>query len=281
MTSTPRGERRFASKSANVVVAARKLRLRKERIATNTCVADGPQAVEYGLRASLVKRLFVDPVGGERFAGLIADALGQGVEVVDVDSATMSSLTETQSPQGILGVAKIPDLGESITTAAAMNVLLLEAAQDPGNVGTIIRTADAAGVDYVVLGPGSADPYSAKCVRSSAGSVFGVPVLQVADVSEAIAEAQREGLVVRGTAGEAALTLHGPDGPQLDAPTMWVMGNEARGLSADIAAACDELVAIPMFGANESLNVAVAAALCMYATALAQRGSQSDGVRVT
>lgn len=237
------------------------------------CVADGPQAVEYGLRASLVQRVFVDPVGSDRFAELVEEALRAGIEVVDIDEPTMAGLTETQSPQGIVGIVEIPAQTVDVWSARPRNVLLLEESQDPGNVGMIMRTADAAGVDVVALGPGSADPFSAKCIRASAGSAFGVPVVTAVNVPELIRAAREQGLVIRGTSGQATQRLYEPGGPDLSRPTMWVFGNEARGLTPEVARQCDELVAIPMFGGSESLNVGVAAALCMYATALAQRGS--------
>ncbi|MFA7266612.1 MAG: RNA methyltransferase [Candidatus Nanopelagicales bacterium] len=269
--TTPVGNRRAASKSASAVVAARKLGRRKERLARTLCVADGPQAVEYGLRTARINQLFVTSIGAERFDVLVSEAQSAGVEILDVDESTFAGLSESKSPQGILGVAELPVAAPGLWQQAPKMVVLLERAQDPGNVGTVLRTADAAGADFVLLGPGSADPFSAKCIRASAGSAFGIPVLEVASVDSALHEGKGAGLRVLGAAGDGARLLYGPDRVDLAQPTLWVFGNEAQGLAPTTLDACDELIAVPMFGGAESLNVGVAASLCMYATAEAQR----------
>ena len=269
--TTPVGNRRAASKSASAVVAARKLGRRKERLARNLCVADGPQAVEYGLRTARINQLFVTALGADRFDVLVRRAQDAGVEVLDVDESTFAGLSESKSPQGILGVADMPVPVPDLWQEEPRMVVLLERSQDPGNVGTVLRTADAAGADFVVLGPGSADPFGAKCIRASAGSAFGIPVLEVQSVELALQAAKAAGLRVRGAAGDGAHLLYGPDELDLTRSTLWVFGNEAQGLEQATLDACDELVAVPMFGGAESLNVGVAASLCMYATAAAQR----------
>lgn len=262
-------ELREVSKSASVVSAARKLRQRSERNARGECLADGPQAVEYGLRAQLVKRIFVTADGLIRFAELIVRAQDDGVEVLQVDDLTLAGLSETRSPQGVLGVAALPLAGHELWQAGLRQVVALDGVQDPGNVGVVLRTADAAGVDFVVLGPGCADPFGTKVIRSSAGSVFGIPILQVGSI-EGIVDAAREcALRVRGTAADGDLEVFSPSAPDLTTPTMWVFGNEANGLSSEAADACDELVRLPMKGGTESLNLGVAAGICMYVTAAA------------
>ena len=270
--------RRSASKGASVVAQTRKLRQRSEREARKQFLADGPQSVEYGLRVQLVNRIFVTAHGAQRFAPTVAQALDDGVEVIDIDDAAMASISDTKTPQGILGVASIPQAdAEAVWSAGPRQIVALEEAQDPGNVGVVLRTADAADVDLVVLGPGSADPFGLKSVRASAGSVFRVPVLRVDSVSDLVVRAQGLGMCVLGTTGAAEVELFSATGPDLRRGTMWVFGNEANGLSEGVSSLCDQLVRIPMFGDSESLNLGAAAAICMYATAITQRRDIAAG----
>jgi TrmH family RNA methyltransferase len=139
---------------------------------------------------------------------------------------------------------------------------------DPGNAGTLIRIADAMGADAFILAGASVDPYNAKCLRSSAGSIFSVPVIEAPDTHALISYLRYAELVVM------ASTLNGEkslDDIDLRVPTAWLFGSEAHGLSAEVAAAADVRVTIPMAGGAESLNVAAAAAICLYQSAAAHR----------
>jgi RNA methyltransferase, TrmH family len=142
---------------------------------------------------------------------------------------------------------------------------------DPGNAGTILRTADACGAGAVVFGAGSADPYGGKAVRASAGSVFHVDVVRGASLATVLPSLQEAGVTVLAAdgGGEAALDEIAADG-RLGGPVVWLFGNEARGVPAELAALADMRVRIPMRGRAESLNLAAAAAICLYATQLAQ-----------
>ena len=143
---------------------------------------------------------------------------------------------------------------------------------DPGNLGTIIRTADAAGADAVVL-DGGVDPYNGKAVRASAGSLFHLPVLDC-PVADLLAGAAAAGIRVLATTARADRTLDDlTDDGSLGGPTAWLFGNEAHGLPDAVLAAVDETVRVPIYGAAESLNLAAAAAVCLYASARAQRGA--------
>lgn len=272
MTERPkgRGSRRAASKSSGVVVAARKLSQRSQRESQHRCLADGPQSVEYGLRADVIDELFVSESGDARHAALVEQALDCGVDVFDVDETVLKQLSDTRTPQGIVGVARIPLWDADCWQQRPRLVVALEHAQDPGNLGVVARTADAAGADFVVLGPGSADPFGPKCVRASAGSVFRIPVLTTTDVGGLFETAHAADLVCRGTAGDGSIELLSDD-LDLARPTMWILGNEANGLSEQAQQASDELVRIPMYGAAESLNVGIAAGILLYASAMAQR----------
>jgi TrmH family RNA methyltransferase len=152
-----------------------------------------------------------------------------------------------------------------------LSVALAELA-DPGNAGTVLRTADACGAGAVVFGAGSADPYGGKAVRSSAGSLFHVDVVRGAPLEELLPALRDAGVTVLAAdgGGEALLDQVADDG-RLGRPVLWLFGNEARGVPADLAALADARVRIPMRGRAESLNLAAAAAICLYTTQLAQR----------
>jgi len=152
-------------------------------------------------------------------------------------------------------------------------VVVLANVRDPGNAGTVLRTADAAGADGVIFAGASVDPYNSKCVRSSAGSLFHLPVVLGVRVNDAVAALRDAGLAVLAADGSATLGLDDPElAGQLARPTAWLFGNEAWGLPADLAALADERVAVPIYGRAESLNLAAAAAVCLYASARAQHG---------
>jgi RNA methyltransferase, TrmH family len=150
----------------------------------------------------------------------------------------------------------------------SLTVALAELA-DPGNAGTVLRTADACGAGAVLFGAGSADPYGGKAVRSSAGSLFHVDVVRGAPLPGLLPRLQAAGVTVLAADGGGEVTL--PEATaRLAGPVLWLFGNEARGVPADLAALADARVRIPMRGRAESLNLAAAAAICLYATQLAQ-----------
>jgi RNA methyltransferase, TrmH family len=139
--------------------------------------------------------------------------------------------------------------------------------RDPGNAGTVLRTADAAGADGVIFGVASVDAYNSKCVRSSAGSLFHLPVVVGAALPAAIAGLRAAGLQILAADGRAERILDSASGPDLARPTAWLLGNEAWGLPDDLLALADSPVAVPIYGQAESLNLAAAAAVCLYASA--------------
>jgi TrmH family RNA methyltransferase len=141
---------------------------------------------------------------------------------------------------------------------------------EPGNAGTLIRIAHAMGADAVVFAGQSVDPYNGKCLRSSAGSIFSVPVISESDTAELLSQLRSSGLQLMATTLDGDTSLDDAD-PILAAPTAWIFGPESRGLPAEVAALADQRVAIPMAAGAESLNVAAAAAVCLYQSARAQR----------
>jgi TrmH family RNA methyltransferase len=177
------------------------------------------------------------------------------------------------TPQGIVAVCGFLDVSaaRALTPPPRLSALLYEV-NDPGNAGTVLRTADAAGATVVVFGNGSVDPYNGKCVRASAGSLFHPAVVRGGDIAATVQALRDAGVRVLAADGGGEVDLDDQfDRGLLAGPTAWLFGNEARGLPAEIAGLADARVRIPIHGGAESLNLAAAAAVCLYASARAQR----------
>jgi TrmH family RNA methyltransferase len=199
-------------------------------------------------------------------AELAAEA---GVPVSAVTERAAAGLSETVTPQGVVAVCDLVDVPLAAALAGTPRlVAVLAGVSDPGNAGTVIRVADAAGADAVVLAGHSVDPHNGKCVRASTGSLFHLPVAR-ATVPEMLDTCRAAGLRLVAADGHAHddLTVD----PALAGPTAWVFGSEARGLPADVVASLDHALRVPVYGDAESLNLATAAAVCLYATAWRQR----------
>lgn len=250
------------------VQAVRRLTRRSARVAERRFVVEGPQAVREALPTLL--ELFVDPAGAKRHAELLAAA---GCPVTAVSSDVLAAMAQTVTPQGVLGVAALLDVPLSRALAGRPRlVAVLESVSDPGNAGTVIRTADAAGAAAVVLTDGSTDPHGGKCVRATAGSLWHLPVVHGPTVPEVVEALHAAGLAVLAATGAGADDLDDlDDRGELAGPTGWLFGNEAAGLCAAAIALADRTVRVPLHGRAESLNLASAAAVCLYASARAQR----------
>ncbi len=184
-----------------------------------------------------------------------------------VEERALTSLSDSVSPAGIVALCRFVDRPlEHVLDGSPRLVAICADVRDPGNAGTVIRTADAAGADAVVLAGTSVDLYNPKTLRASVGSAFHLPVAIEPDVPAAIAAARAAGLTVLAADGDGELDLH-EAGDRLAGPTAWLFGNEAWGLPADVAALADHRVRIPIRGRAESLNLATAAALCLYESA--------------
>ncbi|HEY2832364.1 MAG TPA: RNA methyltransferase [Sporichthyaceae bacterium] len=264
----------LTSLRAAPVAAANRLTKRSFRTADKRFLAEGPQAVREALaRTGTVSALFVTAEAADRHSELPAAAVAAGVVVHYVSGQVMGTLAQTVTPQGLVAVCEFLDVGlDAVLTARPRLAVLLARARDPGNAGTVIRTADAAGADAVVLSRASVDVYNSKCVRASAGSLFHLPLAVDVDIAEAVAALRAAGLRVLAADGAGAMRLDElEDCGALAADTVWMFGNEAWGLPAEIAALADEVVRVPIYGGAESLNLATAAAVCLYASARAQR----------
>jgi TrmH family RNA methyltransferase len=217
--------------------------------------------------------LFVTVPARSKHPDLITEMAGAGIPVHVVSGEIMDELAQTVTPQGLLAVCGFVDVPVSeITTPAPGLVALLANVRDPGNAGTVLRTADAAGAQAVVFADASVDPYNGKCVRASAGSLFHLPVVAGARLADAVDAMRDAGLRIVAADGRAGRSLDDPDvQARLAEPTAWMFGNEAWGLPPELVALADEPVAVPIYGRAESLNLAAAAAVCLYASARAQR----------
>jgi TrmH family RNA methyltransferase len=233
-------------------------------------VVEGPQAVREAL-GTLVE-LYADPEGRQRHADLLAAA---PCPVTEVSRDVLAAMAETVSPQGVLGVAPLLDVPlEAALSGRVRLVAVLEAVSDPGNAGTVVRSADAAGADAVVLTEGSTDPHGGKCVRASAGSLWHLPIVSGAPLAKTVQALRAAGLSVLATTGTGQHDLDElQDREELTGGTAWLFGSEATGLTDQALALADRTVRIPLHGAAESLNLATAAALCLYASARAHRSS--------
>ncbi|MCW2607558.1 MAG: methyltransferase [Frankiales bacterium] len=239
-------------------------------------VVEGPQAVREALQARGpdgrpdLEVLFHVP---GRVPELEAAARAAGVPLVAVTEPVLAALGETVTPQGVVGVAPLTDVGLDVALAGAPRlVTVLHEVADPGNAGTVLRTSDAAGAGAVVLTAGSVDPHNGKCVRATAGSLWHLPVVSGPALTDVVAALHGAGLQVLATTGAGAADLDDLlDDGSLAAPTAWLFGNEAAGLPQDALALADRRVRVPLHGRAESLNLASAAAVCLYASARAQR----------
>jgi RNA methyltransferase, TrmH family len=258
------------------VKAARQLGKRALRLRARAFLAEGPQAVSEALaREGVVTELFLTAAARSRHGGLAARARRQGATVHLVSGEVMAELAQTVTPQGILAVCGFVDVPLSALTGAAPRlVVILASVRDPGNAGTVLRTADAAGADGVIFTGASVDPYNSKCVRASAGSIFHGDIVLGGPVADTVSHLRDAGLRVLAADGRTGQPLDQlePRG-LLGEPTAWLFGNEAWGLPDDLLALADEPVAGPIYGQAESLNLAAAAAVCLYASARAQRSN--------
>ena len=248
-------------------------------------LVEGPRGVGEAVRhaAAHVHDLYLTPEAADRHADILARARAAGLYTHTVTPRVMAAMSA--DAQGVLAVVATTALaagpqpqedgagaGEGLAErlAGARLVAVLAEAQDPGNAGTIIRTADAAGADAVVLVRGSVDATNPKVVRSTAGSLFHLPVLTGAGLGEVLGALDGAGLAVLAADGSGPVNLFDAD-ELLTRPCAWLFGNEARGLAPEALERAEAVVSVPVLGAAESLNVAAAAAVCLYASVRAQR----------
>lgn len=265
--TNPRSER---------VKSVRALARRSARARTGLFLAEGPQAVRETVRhrPDVVRELYVETAAaaGERWGEILAMARAAGRPAHEVDAAVLAAMSDTASPQGGLAVCRTLDVALDDVLAARPRLLcVLAHVRDPGNAGTVLRGADATGADAVIVSEASVDVYNPKVVRSTAGSLFHVPVVLGVDVLPLLVRLRRAGVRTYAADGSGATLLGQVD---VSIPHAWIFGNEAWGLPEQTQRACDDVVAVPIPGRAESLNLAMAATVCLYASACANRGAR-------
>ncbi len=249
-----------------------KLLKKDARSETGLFLLEGPQGLKEALERSknLVVEVYATEDAVARHPEQFARAESQRVRVELVTEQVLKAMTDTTTPQGVVTVCNQVDVSLTAVLAEKPKLIaLLANVRDPGNAGTILRAADAAGADAVFFSKGSVDLYNNKVVRSTTGSILHLPVVVDVDILEAIQEARETGMQIFAAngGGEQLPTI---DRETLAKPTVWVFGNEAWGFEDSTLARVDRQVGLPIYGSAESLNVATAASVCLYESAFAQ-----------
>lgn len=265
------------------VKAVRALSGRSSRVRAGRFLAEGPQSAREALRAHGAGRVRVVAAYGtydfaERHEDILDLADDAGVAITAMSDEVAEAMSTAVTSQGVVVVAEIFEhVLADVMSGGPRLVAILSQVRDPGNAGTVIRAADAAGADAVILTDSSVDLFNPKVVRSTAGSLFHLPVVVGVSLVDAIGSVHDAGLQVLAADGAGELDLHQlpenaePGVPSLGSPTAWVFGNEAWGMSETDRALADGVVRIPIYGEAESLNLGTAAAVCLYTSARALR----------
>lgn len=255
------------------VVSLSKLHRAAQRRERGVFLVEGANAVGAALAVGAVRTVLVREDDVASFGEVLDEAHASGVEVVVITPRAADKLAETTTTPGLF--AECTSLDTDVDTVVGSRshgaVVVAVDLADPGNAGTLIRTADATGCAGVVIAGDAVDVHNGKCIRASAGSVFHLPIARDRDVAGVLARLRAAGHTILATTADGELSLDdldaaGPDG-LLAGPVAWLFGNEAHGLSPEVAASADHRVAIPIRGRAESLNIAAAAAMCLYVTA--------------
>lgn len=244
-----------------LVKATAELKQKKYRQERQLFLAEGLRTVEEAIDSNTVVQLFYTAIEDDRTRAVLELAAEKRLELYCVSENVMKKISDTDSPQGIVAVCKMQSIKLESLFAKGEMLLVLDRVGDPGNVGTMLRTADAAGIGGIVLLKGCVDIYAPKTVRSTMGSLFHVPVFAGADEALFIKAAKRAGYELLVTSLEGADNLYKAD---LRGRIAFVMGNEANGVTSTLLQEADKRVYIPMQGRAESLNVAMAAGIVMF-----------------
>ncbi|GMA18990.1 RNA methyltransferase [Arsenicicoccus piscis] len=237
-------------------------------------LVEGPQGVREAVRhrPDLVREVYVTDAAAERYRDVLDDADDARIPVIAVDDAVLAAMADAQTPQGLLAVVRTPRADLDAVLAGRPQLLcVLTHVRDPGNAGTVLRTADAVGADAVLVSEGSVDVLNPKVVRSTVGSLFHLPVVTDLGVDEILTRVGDAGIRLLAADGHGTRLLTDPGvEAELREPHAWVFGNEAWGMAAPTRDRCDEVVRVPIHGHAESLNLAMAATICLYSSARAQ-----------
>jgi TrmH family RNA methyltransferase len=252
------------------VKAVKRLAERSRRDDAGVFLVEGPQAVRELLdhNPNSVVDVFYTEAFAEKFGAIVASAERSPATVDLVSDNVLESMADTVTPQGVLAVAQL--IQKSLTDIGdAKLIAICHEVRDPGNAGAIIRAADAAGADAVILTGASVDLHNPKLVRASTGSIFHLTIVEHDDLADVVEFLTDRGVQILAASAEG--TPIPEKRTQLAKPTAWLFGNEAHGLDEDARAFADATVSVPIFGKAESLNLATAASVCLYASAFEQR----------
>ena len=267
------------------IAAAHRLLRKSRRTEVGEFLAEGAPAVTEAVAYARdhpgeMLELFITEAAAAKHTTLVRAAFAARIEVTQVTERAAAALSDAMTPQGLVVRCAHPQTSVADVLAGSPKLIaVLVQAGDPGNAGTVIRLADAAGADGVIVAGDAVDPFNPKAIRASAGSLFHLPVARAADPAALLDALSAAGLSVLATSGAAELDLDAAaaDGI-LELPTAWLFGSEAHGLPDDATTLADEAVRVPIYGRAESLNLAGAAAICLYASAGAQRRAAGHSV---
>jgi RNA methyltransferase, TrmH family len=263
--------RRVSSRQNGLVKDLRKALSQSEPTAEGYLAIEGLRMIEEAIRSSLRFQAIFFSDGGSAHAARLLPQIGSQVEVLLLPNEVFVSAVNTESPQGVAALVKLrPHKFEDLLESAPDSLLVgVVGIQDPGNLGTIIRSAEAFGARAVLLGEKTVSHFNPKAVRGSAGSIFREPLLRV-KLAESIAALKQQGIRVLATSSHKGKPLHEAD---FTGAAMIVVGNEGAGVPQEILSLADELVTIPHSPRVESLNAGIAASILLYEAAR-QRGTK-------
>lgn len=251
------------------VVEAAKLHRANARKKAGAFLAEGENAVEAAVTTGAAVDLFVTEDAGQRFSEVVHSAQNLGVYLHAISDKAAKKLSDTVTTTGVFAVCRPVTWPLNKVIAARPQLVCVGVdTREAGNAGTLIRLADALGADAMIFAGDCVDPHGGKVVRASAGSLFHVPVVRERDTRGVVSQLRKAGLTIAATAADGEVDLaHPPADGMWAQPTAWLVGNEAHGLDPEIQELADVRVAIPIAGSAESLNVAGAAAICLWESA--------------
>ena len=256
------------------VRAVAKLAKKSRRQEAGLFLVEGPQAVREALShaSSDVVDVFMTPDAFAKNADLVGLASAAGVDIEQVSEQVLAQMADTTTPQGVIAVSQMTRTSlEGVLQTAPTLLVVLDRVSDPGNAGTIIRVAVAAGAQGVIVTSDSVDIYNPKVVRSTTGSIFHIPIVTGVSLDDALAAVKKASIQVIAADMSGVPLPDLAESGRLDAPSAWLMGNEAHGLDDSTLAESDIVASVPQYGPVESMNLATAAAVCLFQSAFAQR----------
>lgn len=255
LIDNPRNER---------IRATRALSGRSVRKRTGQFLIEGPQSVREAVKFASISQVFITSVASRRYPQIVDLAREREIHVSYATEEVVEHLS--RDTQGVCAVGNQESVMlDEVFASQPRLVVVLHEARDPGNVGTVIRAADAAGADAVIMTKSSVDLYNPKVIRSTVGSMFHLPIVTGVTAENALDAARQGGM--RTLAADAGGQRDIDDLAPHDFPAVWVFGNEAHGLSPQILKEVDDVIQVPIYGKAESLNLAMAATVCLYASA--------------